>query len=301
MNWGTKVHKLYAKAAHFAQWGLPLKLLIGGIATILGGAGFLGYTSEYATYWYANQSGFRVPFEGVPYLSAAVILGSIFLLFSSAFVFAASIIFLKSVLFYLNTARRVGTWLEKLPYLSFLTKDVITVKINVRSWPPFWQWVLVSIGSYLFLLIAMLPNVAPHRLVHQTLPPSIPALTTYVYFFIVFAVMIRPRSAWFFAGAGVIVYVVVAVWLMFQPAYYAEFLRHLGYGGGIPITIETKDSKLQKYLGETETSLMLRTNEVLVLFDVKRNRFLEVPRAEVTYLRHPTGRVRRREWHLPRP
>ena len=53
MSLRTIVATYLDRLASFALWTFPLKLVLGAVLAALGGAGVLGFISEYATYSYA--------------------------------------------------------------------------------------------------------------------------------------------------------------------------------------------------------------------------------------------------------
>jgi hypothetical protein len=76
---------------------------------------------------------------------------------------------------------------------------------------------------------------------------------------------------------------------MFQPFEYAKFLRFVGYGGGLPIMLQSKDATLQATLLKTNVSLILRTNDTMIVLDTKTQRFLEIPRSEIVHFSYKSG------------
>ncbi len=51
-----------------SRFSIPIKIILAGIVSALGGSGYIGFLSEYATYFYALSNGFRIPAEGVTIL-----------------------------------------------------------------------------------------------------------------------------------------------------------------------------------------------------------------------------------------
>ena len=79
----------------YAALSVLFKLLISSSIGILAGASFIGFISEYATYYYAISYGVRLPVEGVPYLSITITLISILILVSSITTFAILSLYFK--------------------------------------------------------------------------------------------------------------------------------------------------------------------------------------------------------------
>jgi hypothetical protein len=89
-----------------------------------------------------------------------------------------------------------------------------------------------------------------------------------VYFAIVLAALLIPRTTWFSAVGVVLAYFFSAIALMLQPAKYAELLQLVGYGGEIPIVLETKDDTLQERLRHgVRILLVLQTNDTFIVRD----------------------------------
>ena len=72
----TLQQRLQMLGKRILENAVPLKLAVGAILGIVTGPGLLGFLSEYATYRYSLYYGLRPPLEGIPYLRAAVTLGS---------------------------------------------------------------------------------------------------------------------------------------------------------------------------------------------------------------------------------
>lgn len=79
----------YEKVKNKIDQSIGYKLLISSFLGAVGGAGFMGFISEYATYIYALNYGIRLPVEGVPYLKIAITTSSFMLLFFSGLSFFA--------------------------------------------------------------------------------------------------------------------------------------------------------------------------------------------------------------------
>ncbi|GAA0829045.1 hypothetical protein GCM10009080_03130 [Cupriavidus pauculus] len=100
-----------------------------------------------------------------------------------------------------------------------------------------------------------------------------------------------------YATMGAVTTVVATVVLMFNAPVYAEFLRLVGYGGGIPIQIS------EKMEGDTRSLihgyLMLRTTDSLLLYNSNTNLISEYSRSAATEVAHAAGGLRRLPFALP--
>jgi hypothetical protein len=104
-----------------------------------------------------------------------------------------------------------------------------------------------------------------------------------------------PRSAWPLAFALTATYFLFCLYALFQQERYAWFLRTIGYGGGYPVTVQTKDEQLKERLKGIGTDLVLRTNETLILFDKKGKSYIEVPKEEAVFITYGKDEIRYRK------
>lgn len=106
MSWFDRVRSGFGDAwawvkgkyKQYADFGLPLKMILGTLITIALGPGVLGFLSTHATYRYAIANGFRVPLEGVSYIQPAVALGSYVLLIGGGVCFIVVLILTRYVI-----------------------------------------------------------------------------------------------------------------------------------------------------------------------------------------------------------
>jgi hypothetical protein len=280
-------------------WSLSLKLVLSSLAGVLGGAGLLGYLSEYATYSYAIHFGIRPPLEGIPYLRAAVAFGSLFLLLSAALIFAATTFILRSFAWYLGVIPRIALIpVRVLGGITHETERHFGDSLHRLRARPLWQLMIVSLVMALIIVVLMIftfEHGSPKNAVSDS-----PAL---LLFFALFAfaanlAAFRPRLIWSITVVAVVGYLLVCVYFLFTPVKYSEFLRVLGYGGGLTISVELRQSG-HPALNEN-LHLMLRTNDALILYDHPNNRFLEIPNDQVHRIIHASGGMRRLPHVLPK-
>lgn len=282
----------------FLPWSIPLKLILSALAGVLGGAGLLGYLTEYATYNYAIHYGIRPPLEGIPYLRAAVAFGSLFLLLSGAIVFAAIVFVLRAFAWYFDAIPRVAMSLPGLLGKNAQARELIYGNLlNSIRGRPLWQLLAacVALSALSVAAIFLLPeNLLPSS--DSSEKPKL-MLATFLYLLALLVTVARPSSIWWISILVVIAYLLVCIYLLFSPAKYSEFLRILGYGGGLTVSVELLDST-----GPTATDklqLMLRTNEAVILYDHPNGHFLEIPNDRVHRILHDIGGMRRLPHSLP--
>jgi len=284
-------------------WSIPMKLALSALLGVLGGAGLLGYLSEYATYNYAIFYGFRPPLEGIPYLRPAVAFGSLFLLLSGALVFALTAFVLRTFVWYFDLVPRIVSFPLRLLGKSTDQHQwrVGQLLTSIRRRPT-WQVLAISamlpavvIGVFAVMEVAVPGN----RSVLVIDNPGFIVFMT-VYLFTIALTMLRPNTIWWTAIIVTVVYFGSCAYILFTPTKYSEFLRFLGYGGGISVRIELRDDKgghLNAGMGVQQ--LMLRTTEAVILYDSNQGSFSEIPRDQVHRIVHDVGGMRRLPHLLP--
>jgi hypothetical protein len=292
----TQVKKLYVFVKQNVIWSLPIKFLLGAVLGALGGSSLLGILSEYATYFYAMSYGIRPPTEGVPYLKASVTLISLMLLISGALIYCMTTVLFKSF--------------AKLTTLSGLTKNLLLQKRLEKNFdrPVSDLRVLFADKSLLPVLgTAVLAAAMAYGLVKLLvflgpvfIPPEIiqPAAIGYAIFaFFAFLTLIRPGTIVWVSLMTTAVYFMVWFVFLFTPAYYSNLLRFVGYGGGLPITVEMKE-KAQLPLDST-LYLIIRTTDAFIVLNESTHQFVEIPKEEVRTVRHNSGGLNNLLFYLP--
>lgn len=288
-------------------WTLPLKLALGAILGALGGAGFLGYLSEYATYSYAIYFGIRPPLEGIPYLKAAVALGSLFLLLTGATVFLISTLLVRLLLWFgeslFRAAASVATqMLRRMPRPEQYGRlDFVHVSLRLAARPA---WQLFLIATAIGLLaggIAFAEFTLLDRISAGAAFPVVPSSVAFGLFaFVVTLTMTKPAASWWLAIFATAVYFAAWIAILFSPSQYSGFLRLVGYGGGLPVRIEMRDVAATAPEPGAEYFLMLRTTEALILMSSGENQFVEIPRDQVRRITHGGGGLRALPYRLPK-
>ena len=280
-------------------WSIPLKLVLSAFLGVLGGAGLLGYLSEYATYSYAIHYGIRPPLEGIPYLRAAVAFGSLFLLLSGAVVFVTIAFSLRTFVWYFDAIPRIAC----LPLRLFgrnaqeeQERHFGKLLNRIRE-SPLWL-LLVGCSATSAIIVAVILFTPGSPFLHAASPEKAKFLfVLFLYLFAVFVAAVRTSSIWLISVLVVIVYLLVCIYLLFSPVKYSEFLRILGYGGGLTVSVELRGSA--DPTSTEKVQLMLRTNEAVILYDEPSSRFLEIPNDQIHRIVHDIGGMRRLPYLLP--
>lgn len=91
-----KIEKIF----NFIPLSIPVKLILGGLIGAIGGSGYIGFLSEYATYYYAWDNSFRIPAEGSPYLKIAITSITFLIILASSFLFAGFYAMVKMTVYF---------------------------------------------------------------------------------------------------------------------------------------------------------------------------------------------------------
>ena len=256
-----KLKSYWARIGPWAAWSFPLKLILSALGAI-GGAGILGFLSDYATYWYALSIGVRPPLEGVPYLSTAVAFISLSMLLTGAVCFIG-VFGLFS--FLLSTPQRVSLWILR-PFGYESTPE------EIRE-GPFANMKKASMRERIFFVLGLTVTIVILAMAASfiglwDIREVVPGykvewywgvLLGFFWTLILSTILIFPALKWPTSVVFTLVYFICAIVLLFQPVVYGELLRRVGYGGGLPITLHCKDTALQNKLENGDLSLMLRT------------------------------------------
>ena len=265
---------------------LPTNLVFGAIVGVIAGPGILGFLSELATYKYASAEGIRPPLEGIPYLRATVAYGSFFLVITCALVFWLSLRIAK------NIVSSILLQFEKFDFLGIdadLSKTVIHRLRSIKfRYIAIFSLVVATILYFISLVI------------RRYAPSEDPAFATYAfaaYGGLAVILVWRPKLAWGFAATATLFAFSAATYIMFKTEHYSQFLRFVGYGGGIPVSIE-----LLEPINDSKTisgALVLRTTRSLIIFDSAKDEIQEIPLDRVQMIKHPSAPLLSLDTELP--
>jgi hypothetical protein len=300
------IHIIRRLVAASSTWGLPIKLLVSGLG-VVGGAGSLGFVSEWATYTFALNFGFRPPLEGIPYLRATVALGSLLLLMSGAAVFSLVVLLLQLLPWAFRVAlTSIGRWLERagrerMAKTAFeQSKGLALSKIGLRGW----KLALFIMAAQILAVLLSAPIFWFSSRVFGLDGESTRALWI-VYAFSAFVglavsfVRADPRSRWWFAAAAVIAVYSFALATLFSPRHYAGILRTIGYGGGLSVVLEHAESRESGIDDVSAGFMLLRTTEAVFLLRTDRCRIVEIPLGAIRSIGHDATRLNRLPYALP--
>jgi hypothetical protein len=261
-----------------AQW------LLLSVGKAFGGSVILAFAANYATAYFAIRHGFRVPLEGVPYLSFAVGIAG----------FAT---FLLAMPFFLLFV-----------FLAQYTRHAILVRGLTKRQTRIFGYIVAAMLGLLFALnMAWFLNAEFARgLLRYFLPPTFPeervslvagGLMAAAFFSLMAMWTVGKGFGWIGAQlqAWLIVLIVMFCGLFWYDCY-GSFLRLIRYGGGIEVTIQGPGPSAA---GGEKTiyrrKLLWMTESHVVLFDSAMNVIEEIPRSQVSSIVYiPTP-----DWGLP--
>jgi hypothetical protein len=185
---------------------------------------------------------------------------------------------------------------KRTPIAKFRT---VFVRLAQR---PVWQVLVVvivvgAVTGGIFYLEAkfLIPKVttgpAPNPLVF--------AACGALYGIVLTLALIMRGAVWWLGGIATCGYFIAWIWLLFSPSWYAAFLRTVGYGGGLPITVEFREQATPPQLQQIDCFLLLRTTEALLVLSGSSDKVLEIPRDQIRTVGHAGGGLRQLPYKLP--
>ena len=290
MNFQEKFDKLRIKVSKsFESKGrliILLKVILPSLIGMFAGAGFIGFISEYATYYFSYSYGARLPVESVPYLSVTITLVSLFILSSTAIVYLLLIFYFKLISFVIESAIRL---LEKKSdfkispssirlaiFFGFFTTliegffEVISTMV---------RWFKNPLQEVLTPPKASINNISEHRLI-ILLIISVVMLSYYLH------TKINKNN--FFL---VIIFTLVSgiSLSLFNTDVYGNFLRKTKLGGGVKISLYINNNKIIK------GSLFMITTNNFIIYQKAEGYYIEIPRKNVYKYMYKQNS----DWYLP--
>lgn len=285
--------RLKAIATQFVDLSLGIKLLIGSIIGALGGSTFIGFISEYATYYFAYYHGARLPVEGVPYLKLAVTLVSLAIFGGTLLCFGVMYWILRQLLAMTVHYARSLPWVRE--------EDLPLEALPLR------RYILVGLPA---VLVATLPIFLSFTIQSFEVTPAesvwwVPAgmsprwfvLVGYLATALVLVVLARkPKGVkWFMTSLSLVLVVGISASL-FTPTVYGEFLRGIRFGGGIEVVVSRNCDGLPDCRNLETGYLLLRTREAAILYRERSAMYVEIPTNQIrSYEYMPSPK-----WKLPR-
>lgn len=250
--------KLKVVHARFSSLAFPLRLLAWLSASGL--ASFsISVLFEWASFLYAINYGFRVPFEGIPYLKSVV--GAF------SFVFVLTLGSLIAGLYSFN--RYLKGKLKE--YSDNIGLDLAEGLSNLSLWKR-----ILSITFAIFI---------PGFLSTEYLASLFGRAFADLFFLLLLYMLLVlhfPSKKLVITLCAVLLPVLIFIGALYDSQAYGAMLRNLGYGGGLPVKIEV-DTGSEKM--EISCHLMLRTTESYMVF-LPDKRTREIPSTRVISIEH---------------
>lgn len=285
------MHQVLLAALNWFLALSPLTRIIVGIScAFLAGPAFIGFLSEYATYAYAIRTGFRPPVEGVPYLAAVVVLGSILLASSLSIVFFVT---RSSILLAANRLRKLSRALrgKLINQVAFILRIFNPSLSNIESLRRAIE-LFAQTRSARVLVTILLPLAWV-----MTLASSVVIMAPTIAFSLRFAVatvlilaaimgllsIMRPGvTAVMSAGVALSFYAFCLICL-FTVSGYSSLLRSIGFGGGVCVEVTVERAGDIKSI---KMDLFMRSRESLIGRFVDDFLFVELPISTVEQIRY---------------
>ena len=193
---------------------------------------------------------------------------------------------------------RHTTPIRRTPIQSFQT---VFVRLAQR---PSWQVLAVALvvgvatGSIAYFEFRFLGSTTLARPAAFD-NPLLFGLGGVVYGIVLTVALARRGAIWWLGGIATLAYFVAWIWVLFSPPWYAAFLRTVGYGGGIPITVEFREQATPAQSQRIDCFLLLRTTEALLVLSANSDMVLEIPRDQIRTVSHAGGGLRQLPYRLP--
>lgn len=267
--------------------------MVGAILGVIAGPGLIGFLSEYATYAYALRIGIRPPLEGIPYLSATVTAGSLFLACSAAFVFilarmvAARIAGRVISLFkdVSTSANKLAAFFDALFKVKFKKAEHDELIGKIKSIKPKNALILsivisLAVGVALYIFESNFPQ-------SKSSNPLQLAVFVSSITFVAFLTLWREAAIWWVAIGASALFYILSFYFILSIEHYSNFLRVVGYGGGSKISIEYKSQG--NAISPKEYFLLLRTSEALIALESDKITVTEIPISTVSNINYEVG------------
>ncbi|WP_281558900.1 hypothetical protein [Thalassomonas sp. RHCl1] len=277
----------------YLSLALPLKLIIGVVIGVVAGPGVIGLVSEYATYVYAIKIGIRPPLEGIPYLSATVTAGGLFLALSASAIFMLTRVLVARIVtriisgfsdaskgFNLLSLDMVALFKLRIPKSQ--TTEILNMIRNLKPKEAMQLSLLLSVIVgllFYFLEFYISKRVEPN--------PLMVGITSGVFIFVIFLTLWREAAIWWVAACAALGFYVLSFYFIFSINHYSDFLRLVGYGGGSEVTIEF-NKQSNEYI-DKPFYLLLRTTNSLICLDKDEKTVTEIPISTISNIKYNLG------------
>ncbi|WP_337020816.1 hypothetical protein [Pantoea anthophila] len=265
----------------FIPLSIPVKLILGGFLGALGGSGYIGFLSEYATYYYAWDNSFRIPAEGSPYLKIAITSITFLIIVASSFVFVGFYAMVKMIVYFNKMIVPPQNLILQRPGVNKSVKIAI-IALNTPIKEEYLKRLLIWVTIVLFLalmtigIIAKTQSASPDSLTYPALI-TLSSIATALYILPLVAISYKKTLIPISISMSFI-FIVASPLFLFNQSAYSTILRVIGYGGGVRVVINNQNKP--EY-----SSLLLRTTDSIFIRQENQNA-IEIPLSEVKEIKY---------------
>jgi hypothetical protein len=280
MGVAEQAKKLGEALSAAGAWSWPIKFILGAALSAVAGGGVLSFLVEHAMYAYAMSYGVRPPVEGVPYLAALVSFTSVAMLLLGAAMAVLIVVLVQQIQRRFAPGEPLVRRLEQLKGWKAAAFVLVAAAILTAIEIALSRYAAKSTGICVWPLFACRT---------ERDGDAAWSLVTFA-FALPLAVMIWRRSwVWWCTGAFVSIYYAWLGLMVLPPEGYARLLRNTGFGGGIAVTLDLKDSSRPTGSRQLETHLVLRSASHIVVYNPESGRISEYPMSDVQQVAYAHG------------
>ncbi|WP_205952147.1 hypothetical protein [Pantoea stewartii] len=270
------------KALEWLPLSIPFKIVITGLVGALGGSGYIGFLSEYATYYYAWENAFRIPAEGSPYLKIAISSITFIAILFSASIYILFYALIKSVQYYSHLFKLLEKPTENLGGISRkIVKLLIIMNKPIEKDKAKKLIVYLILFFTIFFFCVFYFGTSNHSDNNQK-PPLwfmfiASLLSAFLYALPIIALTYKEMTVPI-AISMALVFLVASPFILFNQQVYSKILQEIGYGGGINIEVSQENNK-------NEFKLLLRTTDSLFVKS-RESSAIEIPLSEIKEIKY---------------
>lgn len=272
-----KIEKIF----NFIPLSIPVKLILGGLIGAIGGSGYIGFLSEYATYYYAWDNSFRIPAEGSPYLKIAITSITFLIILASSFLFAGFYAMVKMTVYFNKMIATPQNLILQRRGVNKSVKIAILV-FNTPIKKEYLKRFLIWIAIILFLALmtigitAKTQSASPDSLTYPAIA-VLSSIATALYILPLVAISYKKTLIPISISMSLF-FIVASPLFLFNQNAYSTILRVIGYGGGVKVVINNQ--RKPEY-----SSLLLRTTDSIFIRQENQNP-IEIPLSEVKEIKY---------------
>ncbi|WP_293773000.1 hypothetical protein [uncultured Pantoea sp.] len=272
-----KIEKIF----NFIPLSIPVKLILGGLIGAIGGSGYIGFLSEYATYYYAWDNSFRIPAEGSPYLKIAITSITFLIILASSFLFAGFYAMVKMTVYFNKMIAIPQNLILQRRGVNKSVKIAILV-FNTPIKKEYLKRFLIWIAIILFLALmtigitAKTQSASPDSLTYPAIA-VLSSIATALYILPLVAISYKKTLIPISISMSLF-FIVASPLFLFNQNAYSTILRVIGYGGGVKVVINNQ--RKPEY-----SSLLLRTTDSIFIRQENQNP-IEIPLSEVKEIKY---------------